>query len=90
MPKTSEAISFVARIWRESGPNGDARWRGHVQHVQSGRSGFFDDLSALRSFVEDVSGIAGPALQPQGRRLLAETRGGHKGAFARPRKKRNA
>lgn len=57
------AASFVARIWLESEPNGDPKWRGHVQHVQSDLSGFFDDLHTLKAFVERVSGIAGPALR---------------------------
>lgn len=69
MVKRGEAASFVARIWLESGPNGDPRWRGHVQHVQSGRDGFFDDLHALRSLVEGISGIAGPALEPRSSRI---------------------
>jgi len=84
MPRTGEATSFVARVWLESGPNGDPRWRGHIQHVQSGRSGFFDDLRALRNFVEGVSGIAGPALQPRARRRS------HKAASARVRSKHGA
>lgn len=66
---TSKAASFVARIWLESGPNGDPSWRGHVQHVQSSRAAFFEDLRALQTFVEGVSGIAGPA-------LAAKRRGG--------------
>lgn len=93
MPRKSETTSFVARLWLESGPNGDPLWRGHVQHVQSDRSGFFDDLCGLRTFVEGVAGIAGPALQPRGRhaaRLLAKTPGARRSAFARPSKKRNA
>lgn len=93
MQRTGEGTSFVARVWLESGPNGDPRWRGHVQHVQSGRDGFFDDLCALRNFVERVSGIAGPALQPQARRAgrpSAGPRGSRKAAPARPRKKHGA
>lgn len=62
MATTSKAASFVARIWLESGPNGDPSWRGHVQHVQSSRAAFFEDLRALQTFVEGVSGITGPAL----------------------------
>jgi hypothetical protein len=66
-------------------------WRGHVQHVQSGRGGFFDDLRALRTFVEGVSGIAGPALQPKAThttRSPADTRRARKVAHAQSRKKR--
>lgn len=53
----------MARIWLESGPNGDPSWRGHVQHVQSRRAAYFEDLHALQTFVEGVSGITGPTLE---------------------------
>jgi hypothetical protein len=92
MATASKAVSFVARIWLESGPNGDARWRGHVKHVQSGRDGFFDDLRALRTFVEGVSGIAAATLQPRRRSAGGTSRGtggGHKGGRPQSRGKRN-
>ncbi|MCC6888035.1 MAG: hypothetical protein IT536_05810 [Hyphomicrobiales bacterium] len=88
MAKRGDAASFVARIWLESGPNGNPRWRGHLQHVQSQRGGFFEDLSALQGLVESISGIAGPVMEPRRRavtRALTVTRS----ARAKPRKKRN-
>lgn len=88
MVKRDETASFVARIWLENGSNGDPRWRGHLQHVQSGRGGFFDDLRALKSLVEGISGIAGPALEPR-RRCVARALVGGAGARAKTRKKRN-
>jgi len=93
MPTTSETTSFVARLWLESGPNGDPKWRGHIQHVQSGRSGFFDNLCALQNFVERVSGMEGPQLRQHPMRA---GRFVHKrlrpcgAAGARPKKKSNA
>ena len=88
MATAGKAMSFVARIWLESGPNGDARWRGYVKHVQSGRGGFFDDLHALRIFVERVSGITGSTLRPRRRHSESSSAGPmHKGGRARPRKK---
>ncbi|HEY4774721.1 MAG TPA: hypothetical protein VIH40_07860 [Xanthobacteraceae bacterium] len=90
MATASKAVSFVARIWLESGPNGDACWRGYVKHVQSGRGSFFDDLRALRTFVEGTSGIAGAALQLRPRRAgHAVAAGARKRAPARPKKQRN-
>lgn len=89
MAVINKAASFVARIWLEEGPNGNPRWRGHVKHVQSDRAGFFEDLQALRLFVEDTSGIAGPAFQLDARRprsLAAEARRAGK----RPRREGNA
>ena len=55
--------SFVARIWLEHGSNGEPIWRGHVQHVQGGQEAYFQDLGKLRDFVEQVSGLPGPAVE---------------------------
>ncbi len=55
--------SFVARIWLERGPNGEPTWRGHVQHVQSGRESYFQDLGEMREFLERVTGVPGPAAE---------------------------
>jgi len=54
------ATSFVARIWIESGTNGDPIWRGHVRHVQSNDEAFFLDLKGLNEFLTQVSGVTGP------------------------------
>jgi hypothetical protein len=52
--------SFVARIWLEHEPNGEAMWRGHIQHVQSGRESYFQDLGEMREFLECVTGVPKP------------------------------
>ena len=57
--------SFVARIWLESGPNGDPMWRGHVRHVQGEQETYFQDLETMRDFLERVSGVTGPTLTAQ-------------------------
>lgn len=83
MVTESIAASFVARIWLEEGPNGKPRWRGHVRHVQTDRGGFFDDLQKLRSIVEELSGVAGPALQANRRRGCVALEKAHKTGMRR-------
>ena len=53
--------SFVARIWLEHEPDGEAVWRGHIQHVQNSRESYFQDLGELCEFLERVTGVPGPA-----------------------------
>jgi hypothetical protein len=50
-------MSFVARIWLEPGDEEERVWRGHIQHVQSGREEYFQEPATLASFVEKVSSI---------------------------------
>jgi len=52
--------SFVARIWLEAEPNGDPVWRGRIQHVQSNREAYFQDLTEMSAFMEQVTRIPGP------------------------------
>ncbi len=52
-------VSFVARIWLEHGNNGDARWRGHIRHVQGEEESYFQNLLEMRAFLSCVSGVAG-------------------------------
>jgi hypothetical protein len=54
--------SFVARIWLEPGSNGEPVWRGHVRHVQGEQETYFKDLETMSVFLEQVSGVTGPAL----------------------------
>lgn len=54
--------SFVARLWLERGEDGDAVWRGHVRHVQNDREAYVGSLGEIRDFLEDITGVAGPAL----------------------------
>ncbi len=50
-------LSFVARIWLENGNNGDAKWRGHVRHVQGEEEAYFQDLVEMREFMGRVSAV---------------------------------
>ena len=42
--------TFVVRFWREPSA-GQARWRGQIEHVQSGQSAAFLDLEAMLRFL---------------------------------------
>ena len=57
--------SFVTRIWLEHGNNGNPKWRGHIQHVQSEEEEYFQNLTEMRDFLGRVSGVSGPALTAQ-------------------------
>lgn len=52
--------SFVARIWLEGEPGRIPTWRGHIQHVQGEEEGYFQNLSEMREFLEQVSGVPMP------------------------------
>lgn len=51
--------SFVARFWLEKAENGDARWRGHIRHVQSEEQQYFGNLEVLSEFLGRISGMSG-------------------------------
>jgi len=42
--------TFVVRFWREWSATGP-RWRGRIEHVQSGKEATFLDLEGLLDFV---------------------------------------
>jgi hypothetical protein len=65
--------SFVARIWLESGGNGDTTWRGHIRHVQGKEEEYFQDLMGMREFLGRVSGVTGPAQAAQALKLAAQS-----------------
>ncbi len=54
------SASFVARIWLEQDGGSSPRWRGHVEHVQSGKKEYFDTLVSLQKFLASVTGVPGP------------------------------
>jgi hypothetical protein len=58
-PKTPE--SFVVRIWLEGESKDTSTWRGHIQHVQGEEEKYFQNLSEMRAFLEQVSGVPLPA-----------------------------
>ena len=64
MEKNKVSTSFVARIWLESGANGDPLWRGHIRHVQGDEEIYFQDLGKMNEFMARVSGL--PGFRPTG------------------------
>ncbi len=56
-PTTS--ATFVVRFWREWAA-GEPRWRGRIEHVQSGQGASFLEIGGLLKFLEHF-GIGGEA-----------------------------
>lgn len=63
--------SFVARIWLERAADEDPKWRGHIQHIQGGEEVYFQNLTEVCKFLEQVSGIPGPGLAEQPKKDIA-------------------
>ena len=59
-PSVPPASTFVVRFWREWSAAG-SRWRGRIEHVQSGESAAFLDLSGILDFFRDFSIMADDA-----------------------------
>ena len=51
--------SFVARIWLENTDDEDPKWRGHIQHIQGQEETYFQDLTEMSEFMEQVTGVFG-------------------------------
>ncbi len=49
-PDTPSA-TFVLRFWRERAA-GEMRWRGRIEHVQSGETAAFLELDTMLSFLQ--------------------------------------
>jgi hypothetical protein len=62
-PSIPPASTFVVRLWHEWSADGP-RWRGRVEHLQSGESGAFLDLDDLLSFVHRFAAVEDEAGQP--------------------------
>ena len=43
-------VTFVVRFWRETSGD-EVRWRGQIEHVQSGQSAAFLNLDAMLRFL---------------------------------------
>jgi len=45
--------SFVVKVWLEETveESGQARWRGHITHVQSGQREYFENLDRITDFI---------------------------------------
>ncbi|NIV30451.1 MAG: hypothetical protein GWN58_13430, partial [Anaerolineae bacterium] len=54
--RTSPMITFVVRFWREASA-GEWRWRGQIEHVQSGESATFLGLNGMLDFVRRFSAM---------------------------------
>jgi hypothetical protein len=55
--------TFVVRFWRETSA-GEPRWRGQIEHVQSGHSAAFLDVDAMLGFLRRFGVQAGEARPP--------------------------
>jgi hypothetical protein len=51
------ASTFVLRFWREWSIT-TPRWRGRIEHVQSGQRADFADLEGMMEFVRDLGVMA--------------------------------
>lgn len=60
----SPTSTFVLRFWREwSGTAG--RWRGRIEHVQSGQRADFVELQGILEFVRDLGVMTEDQLTPR-------------------------
>ncbi|RME87087.1 MAG: hypothetical protein D6770_10285 [Anaerolineae bacterium] len=56
-------MTFIVRIWWVEAPEASAplggprHWYGRVEHIESGQSAAFRDLSALMTFIEEQGGL---------------------------------
>jgi hypothetical protein len=48
--------SFVVRIWWEDQDDMRPTWRGWAQHAASGESRYFDQMTDLLAFIDDLAG----------------------------------
>lgn len=55
--------TFVVRFWREWSAAG-SRWRGRIEHVQSGESAAFLDVDGMLDFVRRIGVMSGNERQP--------------------------
>ncbi|MGD2142945.1 MAG: hypothetical protein PVF54_00555 [Anaerolineae bacterium] len=55
--------TFVVRLWSEWSATGP-RWRGRIDHVQSGESSVFLDLDGMLDFLRRFSALEDDRLQP--------------------------
>ena len=72
MVRQRELDSFVARIWLERGTNGGPLWRGHVRHVQGEQEAYFQNLTEMSEFLEQVSGVSGPGTSRPAKEHVAD------------------
>ena len=51
-----ESMTFVVRLWRETGTDGHAHWRGRVEHVASQEVGYVEDAGEVALFIQRWTG----------------------------------
>jgi hypothetical protein len=62
-PPVSPVSTFVVRIWHEWSAAG-SRWRGRIEHLQSGESAAFLDLEETLAFIRRFTALPDQASQP--------------------------
>ena len=60
----SPASTFVIRFWCEWSVSG-SRWRGRIEHVQSGRRAEFAELQGILDFVRGLGVMTEDQMTPQ-------------------------
>ncbi len=55
--------TFVVRFWQEWSAAG-SRWRGQIEHVQSGESAAFLDVDGMLEFVRRIGVMGNDERQP--------------------------
>lgn len=65
-PAVSPVSTFVVRIWHEWSAEG-SRWRGRIEHLQSGESAAFLDLEVALAFIRRFTALPDQAGQPAGK-----------------------
>ena len=55
--------TFVVRFWQEWSATG-SRWRGRIEHVQSGESAVFLGLDGMLDFVRRIGVMGGNESRP--------------------------
>jgi hypothetical protein len=66
-PSPAPPVStFVVRFWREWSAIGP-RWRGRIEHVQSGESAAFLGVDEMLEFVQRIGIMKGEERQPAGK-----------------------
>jgi hypothetical protein len=61
---TPSTSTFVVRFWREWSANAE-RWRGRIEHVQSGQHADFLDLAGVSAFIQSLGVMADRRASPR-------------------------
>ena len=64
-PSIPPVSTFVVRFWREWSAD-EPRWRGRIEHVQSGQCATFLDLDGMARFIRKFVSMADDKAQPAG------------------------